>query len=152
MKHLKQGMIFLVLAMAVMVVTEVEAGRIKKPKKGARTEKTEAMKQPAEFDKLPSMTFVTGVLSRDIHSGWKIGETPLFMHKGCTIYMEGVEEGFLEEGREAFVMGSMLGEAISAYSVRLAEPEFKTNQPNDLLDIMEPGEDPNVGRYTGPVD
>lgn len=152
MKHLKLAMSCLILAMTVMVVTEVEAGRIKKPKKGARTEKSEAMEQPAEFDKYPSMKFISGVLSRDMHSGWKIGDVSLVVHRDCTIYMEGAEEGWLEEGREAFVMGNMLGETISAISIRMTEPMFGLNEPNPLQDIMEPGDNPDCGRLTGAVD
>lgn len=152
MKHLKLTAIGLVLAMTVMVVAEAEAGRIKKPRKGSRTEKTEDMKTPQNYDMYPTMQFVSGVLSRDHHAGWKIGETPLYVHKDCTIYLEGAEEGFLQEGREAFVMGSLVGEAISAISIRIAEPNFPTNGPNPMADIMEPGENPNVGRYTGPID
>jgi len=152
MKHPKLAMIFLVLAMTVMVVTEVEAGRIKKPKKGARTEKTEEMKKPAKFDNYPSMQFTSGVLSRDALTGWRIGDIPLYVHKDCSIYLEGAEEGYLEEGREAVVMGSMIGDAMSAMSIHISNPSYMMNGTDSLETIKEPGENPNVGRLTEKVD
>ncbi len=77
MKNFKLAMIGLGLALTVMVVTDAEAGRRKKPEKGARTEKTEEMKKPQRFDNLPTMEFLGGTLSRSAQSGWMIGETPL---------------------------------------------------------------------------
>ena len=74
------------------------------------------------------MKFVSGVLSRDMHSGWKIGETPLLVHRDCTIYMDGAEEGWLEEGREASSW-DRLGETISAISIRMTDPMFESNEP-----------------------
>jgi len=152
MKHLKLAMICLGFALTVMVVTEAEAGRIKKPPKGSRTEKSEEMQVPQSYEKYPPMHFVTGVLSRDPHSGWMIGDTPLLVHKNCTIYLEGAEEGWLEEGREAIVMGSWLENSISAVSIRMTNPDFNPNKRDALEGLMEPGEDPNCGRFTERVD
>jgi hypothetical protein len=152
MKHLKLATICLVLALTVMVVTDVEAGRIKKPPKGARTEKTEEMNRPAEFNNYPNMQFTSGVLSRDAIAGWKIGDIPLYVHKDCSIYLEGAEEGYLEEGREAIVMGSMIGDAINAMSIRIDNPSYQTNRTDDLESNREPGENPNCGRFTELVD
>lgn len=147
MKHLKVAMVCLGLALTVMVVNEAEAGRIKKPAKGARTEKTEEEMQPRRFDRLPSMQFMSGTLTRDPHSGWKIGETPLYLSSRCVITTQGSEEGMLEEGAKAVVMGSMVGGAISAWTVNVSQPDFHMKDFSQGGGLKEAGENPNVGEF-----
>ena len=114
MKHLKLAMFCLSLALTAMVVSEAEAGRFKKPAKGARTEKTEEEKIARRFDNLPTMSFMSGILTRDAHSGWKVGETPLYLHGECVITMDGSDEGMLQEGAKAIVMGARMGGGTSS--------------------------------------
>ncbi len=152
MKHLKLAMICLGFTLAAMVVTEAEAGRKNKTPKGARTEKTEEMKEARRFDNKPTMDFLGGTLSRDAHSGWKIGGTSLYLRKDCVIIMEGVEEGWLEEGRQAIVMGSRVGNAISAWSIHIAQPEYKTMGLSQSKELKEAGPNPNVGQILKPVE
>jgi len=147
MKHLKLAMICLGFAVAAMVVSEAEAGRIKKPQKGSRTDKTEEQTKPQRFDNYPTMDFVGGTLTQDAHVGWKIGNTPLYLKDGCVITMDGVEEqGWLEEGREAVVMGARFGEAISAWSIHISHPAYKTMGMSQSQELKEPGPNPNVGK------
>ena len=149
MKHLKLAVICLILAMGIMVVSDAEAGKTKKPPKGSRTEKTEEETKPHRFDDYPSMDFVGGTLTQDPHTGWKIGNTSLYLKKGCVIVMDGVEEqGWLEEGREAVVMGARMGEAISAWSVHIAQPTYKTMGMSQSNEQKKPGPNPNVGKIT----
>lgn len=152
MKNFKLAMIGLGLALTVMVVTDAEAGRRNKTEKGARTEKTEEMKKPHRFDNLPTMDFLGGILTRDAHSGWKIGNTPLYLHGDCVITMDGTDEGWLEEGREAVVMGARMGEAISAWSIHVAQPQYKTIGLSQSEELKEAGPNPNVGRIVKPVE
>ena len=152
MKNFKLAMIGLSLALTVMVVTDAEAGRRKKPEKGARTEKTEEMKKPRRFDNLPTMDFLGGTLTRDAHSGWKIGETPLYLHGDCVITMDGADEGWLEEGREAVVMGARMGGAISAWSIHVSQPSYKTMGSSMSKELKESGPNPNVGRIVKPIE
>jgi hypothetical protein len=147
MKHLKLAMICLGFAVAAMVVSEADAGKIKKPPKGSRTEDSEELTEPHRFDSYPGMDFVGGTLSRDAHAGWKIGNTPLFLKDGCVITMDGVEEqGWLEEGREAVIMGARIGNAISAWSVQISQPTYKTMGMSQSNELKEPGPNPNVGK------
>jgi hypothetical protein len=151
MKHLKLATICLGLALTVMLTTEAEAG--KKPSKGTRTEKAEEMKQRARFDNYPAMQFMSGVLTRDAHSGWKIGETPLYVSGKCVITMEGVEEGgWLEEGRNATIMGSKIGEAISAWSIMVSRSEYESRDFKQSSTLREPGANPDVGVILKKVD
>jgi hypothetical protein len=145
MKNVKLATICLGLALTLMVTTGAEAGRKKKPPKNARTEKSEEMKKPRRFDNLPSMDFLGGTLTRDAHSGWKIGETPLFVRGDCVITMDGAAEGFLEEGREAVVMGARMNGAISAWSIHVSQPQYKSLGKMPSEEVKEAGPNPNVG-------
>lgn len=152
MKNLKLAMICLALAAMVISVGDAEAGKRNKPKKGARTEKSEEMKVPRRFDNLPSMEFMGGTLTRDAHSGWKLGETPLYVRGDCVITMDGSDDGWLEEGREAVVMGARTGGAISAWSIHVAQPAYKTMGSSMAAELKEAGPNPNVGKIVKPVE
>lgn len=152
MKHFKLAMICLSIALTATVVAEAEAGLFKKPAKGARTEKTEEQMLPRRFDNYPTMSFMSGMLSKDAHSGWKIGETPLYLHRDCVITMDGVEDAWLEEGRRATVMGSRVGGAISAWSINISQPAYKMIGSGGSEELKEAGPNPNVGRIIKPVE
>ena len=147
MKYLKPAMICLCLVATLTMVAEAEAGEIKIPSKGARTEKTEEMMKPVRFDNYPPMSFMSGVLSHDPQVGWKLGETPLYVSGNCVITLEGEEEGRLEEGRKAVVMGSMVGDGISALTVNVSRPQFGKRPASPSDGIKEAGPNPNVGVY-----
>ena len=154
MKHLKLTTICLGIAMIALVVSEAEAGLFGKSRKKKRTEKTEEMKQPARYDNYPTMKFVGGTLSRSSHSGWKIGEIPLYVHKECVITVGGSEEGWLEEGSRATVMGNMVGGAINAYSIYISPPPYMSMNGGmgALEDVKEAGPNPDVGKILIPVE
>lgn len=147
MKLLKLATICLSFALTFMVVNEAEAGRMKKPAKEARTEKTEEQMQPRRFDNYPSMEFVSGTLTQDPHSGWKIGETPLYISSRCVITTEGSDEGMLQEGAKAVIMGSKLGEAISAWTVNVSTAGYEMGYFNKSAGLREPGPNPDVGQF-----
>jgi hypothetical protein len=153
MKHLKLAMICLCFTFAVMAVTGADAGKIKQPKKGQRTEKTEEQMKPQRFNNQPSMDFLGGTLTQDPHAGWKIGNTSLYIGKGCVIKMDGVEEGgYLAEGREAIVMGARFGNAISARSIHISQPRYKSMGLSQSPETKETGPNPNVGKIVRPVE
>jgi hypothetical protein len=146
MKNLKLAMIYLGISLIAMVATEAEAGRIKEPPEDSRTEMPEEMTKPRRYDKLPTMRFMSGVLSLSTHSGWQIGETPLYLHEGCAINVDGDVEGSLQEGRKAVVMGAMVGEAISAWSIYIPKPDYQATGFKQSNQLKEPGPNPDVGR------
>lgn len=152
MKHIKSTTIFLALALTVMFVAEADAGWFGKTRKKARTEKTEDMKKTAEYNKYPPMSFVGGILTQTAHSGWKIGETPLSLHSECVISIADSEDGFLEEGRHATVMGSRMGGAINAYSIYVSPPEYQTQGSGSTKELKEAGTNPNVGKIVRPAE
>jgi len=150
MKHLKLAMICLSLTLTVMVVSEAEAGRFNKPSKGERTEKTEEEMIPRRFDNLPTMSFMSGILTRDAHSGWKIGETPLYLHGECVITMDGSDEGMLQEGAKAIVMGARMGGAVSAWAIHVSMPQYGMAGFNKSAERKEVGPNSNVGMILEP--
>jgi hypothetical protein len=154
MKNLKLKTICLglALALAAMTVAEAEAGVFGKKNKKDRTEKSEEEMTPRRFDKYPTMKFMGGTLTRDAHSGWKLGETPLFLGADCVITMEGSDEGLLEEGREAVVMGSMIGGSMSAVSILVMKPSYQNMGQAQSKELKEAGPNPNVGRIMKPVE
>jgi hypothetical protein len=152
MKSLKLTIACLGLVFLVTAVADAEAGWLEKPKKQQRTEKTEEQMKPYRPDYFPTMGFVGGVLSRDAHSGWKIGDTPLYLAEDCVITMAGVEgDGWLEEGREATVMGVRMGGAISAHSIVVSDPPYMS-LGNASEELKEPGPNPNVGKIVKPLE
>ena len=152
MKTPKLAIACLVIVLAAMVATDAEAWRKKKSSKGSRTEKSEEMKTPRRFDNNPTMEFLGGTLSRGAHSGWTIGSIPLYLHEDCVITMDGVEDGWLEEGRQATVMGSRAGGAINAWSIHIAQPEYGTIKLSQSFEPKEAGPNPNVGRIIDPAE
>ena len=152
MKSLKLTLICLGLVFLVTSVAEVDAGWLEKPKKQQRTEKTEEEIKPHEVDYLPTMSFVGGTLSREAHTGWKVGETPLYLSKDCVITMAGEEEGYLQEGREATVMGVRMGNAINAWSIVISEQSYMSQGQSSSTELKEAGPNPNVGKIVRPVE
>lgn len=147
MKHLKLAMVCLGFALIAMVASEAEAGKIKKPPKGSRTESTDEMIAPHRFDDFPTMDFVGGTLTNDPHTGWKIGNTSIFVKSGCVIVMDGIEEqGWLEAGREAIVMGARFGDSISAWSIHISQPTYKSMGMSASKELKESGPNSNVGK------
>lgn len=152
MKSLKLTTVCLGLVFLVTTVAAADAGWLEKPKKQQRTDKTEEEMKPHEVDYLPTMSFVGGVLSRDAHTGWKVGETSLYLAKDCVITMAGEEEGYLEEGREATVMGVKMGNAISAWSIVVSQPSYMSLGQSSSPELKEAGPNPNVGKIVRPVE
>lgn len=152
MKPLKLIAICLVLVLVAATSMEADAGLFKKSKKKARTEKSEEEMTPRRFDNYPNMQFKGGILSSDAHSGWKVGETPLFLGKDCVITMADSDEAMLQEGRRAVVMGSMVGGAINALSIYISEPSYQAMGLGDSKEEKEAGPNPNVGRIVKPAE
>ena len=128
----------LVLTIGVVATPQADAGWFKKDKP-ERTEKPEWMKKPRRFDG-PVMSFHSGVLQQDGWTGWKLGETKIQFTKDCFITTDGAEEGYLDAGREAIVMGPKIGDTILAWSVRVLQPDFSMG-PNRSSEVqLQPSE------------
>ncbi len=111
----------LVLLAGALVMTDaVAAGRGKREKQGPRrTEMPEEYMQAHHFDRDPSMSFHSGTLRRDGLAGWRVGEVALQLTADATVMGPDGQESFLQEGREAVVMGPRFGSTMLAWSVRM---------------------------------
>ncbi len=123
MKRITILMLALIFVLGTVAAPGADAGWLNK-KKPKRTEKPEWMKQAQRYDKVPTMSFHSGVLQQDGISGWKLGETSIQFAKDCYISTDGVEGGSLDAGRDAVVMGPKFGDTILAWSVRVQKPSF----------------------------
>lgn len=75
--------------------------------------------QAHHFDRDPSMSFHSGTLRRDGLAGWRVGEVALQLTADATVMGPDGQESFLQEGREAVVMGPRFGSTMLAWSVRM---------------------------------
>ncbi len=145
MKRITVAMLALVFAAGLALAPVADAGWFKKDKP-KRTEKPEWMKKARRYDNMPTMSFHTGVLEQDGWTGWKLGETKLQFSKDCLITAEGSEEGFLDAGRQAFVMGTKAGDTIVAWSVRVSRIEASVQNSYDSnIKVQKSEANPNCG-------
>ncbi len=122
MKRITILTLALAFTLGTVMAPEAGAGWLKKdgPK---RTEKPEWMKKPQRYDG-PAMSFHSGILQQDGWSGWKLDEMKIQLAKDCLITTDGAEEGSLDAGRKAIVMGPRFGDTILAWSIRVTKPDF----------------------------
>jgi len=151
MKRMITTALVLVLAFGLGTAEAKNKKNRKEPPKGARTEKTEDMKQPRLLGDQHDLAFISGVLNRDGFNGWMLGELSLIMKKDTTIYSMDGEDGFLQDGATAMVMGSRKGDTIVVWAVRMVGPDIPANEEG-YGNVMEPGDNPNVGVYKTIVD
>ncbi len=142
-------MTLITLALAVLVAIsmtgEANAGWFD------RDEKVEADSEPHRFELLPSMEFFRGTIRRDAYSGWLLDECSLQLMGNGTVTMEGSDEGHLQEGQSAVVMGVKFGSTLVAYRIKVMKPDYGYNSQKDSNVHVEPGPNPNVGVGTGPM-
>jgi hypothetical protein len=149
MKRITVLLLALVMALGVVATPEAGAGLFKKDKKPERTEKPDWMKKPQRFEG-PRMSFHSGVLQQDGLNGWKLGETTIQLAEDCLITTDGAEEGYLDAGRDAIVMGPQFGDTIVAWSIRVTQPAYMTgrNQSADVRLIVS-DTNPDCGEVIG---
>ncbi len=146
MKRITVTLLMLVVAAGLFAGPDAHAGLFKKDKP-KRTEKPAWMKQPHRYDNLPTMSFHSGVLEQDGWTGWKLGGTKLQLTKDCLISAEDSEEGFLDAGRRAFVMGPKVGDTIVAWSVRVSQiPAPIQNAYDGNTTVEKSTVNPNCGQ------
>lgn len=145
MKRITIILLVLAFAAGAVAAPEAEAGLFKKDK-SKRTDKPEWMKKPQRYEDMPAMSFHSGVLQQDGWTGWKLGELKLEFAKDCEITAAGSEEGFLDAGRQAFVMGPRVGDTIVAWNVRVSAAVLETAPTvHANVEAIESETNPNCG-------
>jgi hypothetical protein len=145
MKRITIIVLALAIASGAVTALDAEAGIFSK-KKSKRTEKPEWMKKPQRYENMPAMSFHSGVLQQDGWTGWKLGELKLQFAKDCQITTAGTDEGYLDAGRQAFVMGPQVGDTIVAWNVRVSATTLATtdgHQPH--VQAKKSESNPNCG-------
>lgn len=137
----------LVLLCGALVMTDAEAaGRGKRDKqRPQRTEMPAEYMQPHHFDRDPSMSFHSGTLRRDGLAGWRVGEVTLQLTANATVLGPDGEDSFLQEGREAVVMGPRFGSTMLAWSVRMLSSEPALAASADIRSKKASDSDADVG-------
>ncbi len=148
MKRFTFLMLAAVFVIGATAAPQAGAGWFQKKEKPRRTEKPDWMKRPRRYEGTP-MAFHSGILQQDGRTGWKLGDTPIQFAPDCLIMTDGSDEGYLDSGRQAIIMGPMIGETIMAWNVRVVQPEFMQKAP-DLKGIrLKPSSvNPKVGEMT----
>ena len=140
-------MMFLTIALAVLVTVsitdEANAGWFTKDKK------EEVDNKAHRFELFPSMSFFNGTIRKDTYSGWLLDDLSLQLVSKSSVTMDGSEEGFLQEGQTAMVMGVKYGTTLLAYRVRVMKPDYGYAQ-NDVVENLQPGPHPNISIGNGP--
>lgn len=139
--------VILILAVALVFAAApgADAGFLDKWQK----KETES-KKPHRYDTFPTMSFHKGVLSHGLGTSWELDGVALVVRSDCSITSDYGGDPQLLEGKEALVMGPMLGEAIMAYRVRILKPDYMYEGVEKSGEFTPSEVDPTVGEGHGP--
>ena len=139
------------LAGAVLAPTAEARWRLMEPKTNPkRVEMPAELHGPARFD-APAMQFLTGTLRREGLGDWWFGDYRLQLSEETTVIGPDGEGSLLQEGHTVAVMGSVMGNTVSGWSVRLLGDEMPLTREDDQLVIKHDGPDPDTGEIvSGP--
>ncbi len=113
------------LAGAVLAPAAEAGWRLKeKSANPKRVEMPEEFRQPHRFDGQPTMQFQTGTLRREGLSDWWFGDYRLQLSAESVVIGPDGENSILQEGRTVAVMGSVSGNTMSGWSVRMLGNEM----------------------------
>lgn len=146
MKRAIPTLLILSIVAAVLAAPGAEAGLFDKWNKN----KNEKSNKPPRYDLLPTMSFHTGILGRDVGQGWTLGDLRLSFAPDCEINTEVDHGSGLDEGREALVMGSRLGNTIVAWRVLVKKNEYGLEARDSNIQFIPSEVDPTVGEGSGP--
>lgn len=143
----------LCLLAGALVASDAEAGKRRDPKKLSkdRTEMPALYTEPHHFDRDPTMSFHRGVLRRDGLAGWRVGDLHLQMRPDGLVLDPDGQQSFLQEGRDAVVMGPRVGDTMVGWNVRLLGSESMSSA--STTDVVKKPSDvtPDVGEIvSGP--
>ncbi len=139
----KIAIIILALVVSASMSVGANAGWFGNDKK--EEDKNEAHR----FENYPTMKFYKGTLRRDTYAGWRLDDLSMQLMANSTVTTDGAEEGFLQEGKPAIVMGAQYGSTLVVWRVRVMQPENDYGQKDSNVHV-EPGPNPDVGVGTGP--
>lgn len=113
-----------------------------------RVEMPAELRGPARFDG-PTMQFLTGTLRREGMADWWFGDYRLQLCAGATIVGPDGEGSYLQEGRDVAVMGTVNGNTVTGWSVRMLGNEMPLTSNDDKVLKTPSDSDPDVGVMVG---
>lgn len=140
------------LAGAVLAPDAEAAWRLgqKKGSSSKRVEMPEGFREAKRFDPVP-MQFQTGTLRREGMGDWWMGDYRLQLSRETVVIGPDGEGGLLQEGREVAVMGSVHGNTINGWSVRLLGDDLPLLREGEDVVKKPSDSDPDVGEIvSGP--
>lgn len=147
-------MLALGLAAGAVTAPDAEAawrlGQKKSSSNPKRVEMPEEFRESKRFD-APPMEFQAGTLRREGMGDWWLGNYRLQLSAETAIIGPDGEGGFLQEGREVAVMGSVQGNTINGWSVRLLGDDMPLQRADTEVVKKRSDSDPDVGEIvSGP--
>jgi hypothetical protein len=135
-----------ILIVGLLAASDAQAGLFD----GWGKDKTEQSKVAPRYDHYPSMGFHAGLLGRDVGTGWTLDGFRLVLAKDCVVTTEIPMGDGLDEGREALIMGSRMGDTIVAWRVKVKAGDggLRSGDPN--IKFVPSEVDPTVGEGSGP--
>lgn len=139
----------LVLALVVVSGDPAQAGLFGKNK--SKYQRQEKDIKAWRYDRLPTMSFASGTMSRSSFTGWELENVQVHLKKDCAIIDSNGEPTRLTEGKQVVVMGARVGDTIIAWQIRVLKPSFRVGTSTGLQKNVEWSDvDPTVGVGTGP--
>ena len=137
----------LVLVLVAVTGDPAQAGLFGKSKKYERTEKD---LKAWRYDRLPTMSFASGTVSRSAFTGWEMDNVQIQLKKDCAIIGHDGEPARLQDGNRVMIMGSRVGDTIVAWQIRVLKPHYGYAKANSQVNVQWSDVDPTVGEGTGP--
>ena len=139
--------VFLILAAVALVTSlataDAEAGLFGKKRDKAKDQ------QIHRYDNFPTVSFSSGVLTRDTYTGWQLGNFNIQFVKGCRVDADEGVIAELREGSTARVMGPRFGDTILAYRVHIQKPDYMNQGNMNDSQVIWSEVDPSVGEGAG---
>nr|MEE4268443.1 hypothetical protein [Candidatus Krumholzibacteria bacterium] len=149
MKRVFPAAVALILIVGLLAASDAQAGLFDRWGKDKK-DKEEQAKVAPRYDHYPSMVFHSGLLGRDVGTGWTVDSYRLILAKDCVITSEVPMGDGLDEGREALIMGSRLGDTIVAWRVKVKAEDGGFNSKDPNIKFVPSEVDPTVGEGSGP--
>lgn len=143
MKRTTIVLLVVVLGLSFAATMDADAGWFGKDKKEKET------KYVPRYDAYPTMGFHKGTLGRGVGTEWRLDGMDLQFMGDCEISTDGVEEGYLQEGRTAVITGPRWGNTIVAWRVRVLAMD-ETYNSYDSNVVLSEGATAGVSVGTAP--
>lgn len=138
----------LVLVLVAVTGDPAQAGLFGKNK--PKYERMEKEFKAWRYDRMPTMSFASGTMSRSSFTGWEMDNVQVHLKKDCAIIDSEGEPTDLTEGKQVVVMGPRVGNTIIAWQIRVMKPNYRHSGADAGKNIEWSDVDPTVGVGTGP--